>query len=122
VTYTTGFLVPSHATNRFRRTMTVLAGETFATQIVVSVEYQQAVARSRFSDVRPYDQFNDNPAEVLANTLIDAGISRGVVGIELDFIPAADYLHLIKRLPDVHFVCCKRLYFECRMQKDEQEI
>ena len=38
VTYTAGFLVPSHLTNRFRRTIVVLAGDSFACQIVVNVE------------------------------------------------------------------------------------
>ncbi len=37
-TYTAGFQVPSHAMNRFRRTITILAGNDFARQIVVNVE------------------------------------------------------------------------------------
>ena len=49
VTYTAGFLVPSHASNRFRRTITILAGDTFAAQIVVNVEENLARQRSRFS-------------------------------------------------------------------------
>src|SRR3954471_20370575 len=71
VTYTAGFLVPSHATNRFRRTITVLAGDTFACEIVVSVEEKQAIARSRFREIRAYDQFSENPADVLADALIE---------------------------------------------------
>ena len=61
VTYTAGFLVPSHASNRFRRTITVLAGETFAAQIVVNVEENLARQRSRFSDIRSYNQFTQDP-------------------------------------------------------------
>jgi predicted phage gp36 major capsid-like protein len=38
VTCAAGFLVPSHATNRFRRTIAILAGDRFAAQIVVNVE------------------------------------------------------------------------------------
>ena len=49
VTYTAGFLVPSHASNRFRRTITVLAGKSFAAQVVVNVEENLARQRSRFS-------------------------------------------------------------------------
>ena len=67
VTYTAGFLVPSHASNRFRRTITILAGEKFASQIVVNVEENLARERSRFTDIRAYNQFTQDPADVLAD-------------------------------------------------------
>src|SRR3954468_19232823 len=94
VTYTAGFLVPSHALNRFRRTITVLAGDAFAAQIVVTVEESLARQRSRISDIRVYDQFSQDPADVLANALIEAGVGAGRVGIELDYMPAQDYIRL----------------------------
>src|ERR1700754_3200392 len=77
VTYTAGFLVPSHASNRFRRTITILAGRSFAAQIVVSVEEILAKSRSRFADVRAYDQFTDIPADALADALEEAGVGSG---------------------------------------------
>jgi Xaa-Pro aminopeptidase len=122
VTYTAGFLVPSHATNRFRRTITVIAGDEFACQIVVSVEEKQAVARSRFRDIRAYDQFLDNPADTLADALIEAGVAKGKIAIELDFMPAADFIQLKKRLPEATFVECKDLYFRARMIKSDEEV
>ncbi len=122
VTYTAGFLVPSHATNRFRRTITVLAGERFATQIVVNVEEKQAVARSRFKDVRAYDQFDEEPADVLADALNEAGVGSGRIAIELDFMPARDFLRLRERLPNATFEECKDLYFNARMIKTDEEV
>ncbi|WBY00551.1 Xaa-Pro peptidase family protein [Ramlibacter tataouinensis] len=122
VTYTAGFLVPSHATNRFRRTIAVLAGDRFATQIVVNVEELQAKARSRFDDVRAYNQFTQQPAEVLADALIEAGVAEGRIAIELDFIPAADFLILQKRLPNAKFEPCADLFFNARMIKTGEEI
>ncbi len=122
VTYTAGFLVPSHATNRFRRTIAVLAGDRFATQIVVSVEELQAKARSRFLDVRAYDQFTQQPADLLADALIEAGVAEGRIAIELDFIPAADFLLLQKRLPNAKFEPCADLFFNARMFKTDEEI
>lgn len=122
VTYTAGFLVPSHASNRFRRTITVIAGDAFATQIVVSVEWDQAAARSRFSDVRSYDQFSDNPADVLADALIEAGCGAGRIAIELDFMPAIDFIRLSERLPEARFEECKDLYFGARMVKTDEEV
>ena len=61
VTYTAGFLLPSHASNRFRRTITVLAGDQFAAQIVVNVEENLAKQRSRFSDIRRIISFRRMP-------------------------------------------------------------
>src|SRR5215468_1294925 len=104
VTYTAGFLVPSHASNRFRRTITVIAGDTFAAQIVVNVEENLAKQRSRFSDIRPYNQFTQDPADILADTLIEAGAGEGRIAIELDYMPAQDYIRLTERLPKAKFV------------------
>ena len=122
VTYTTGFLVPSHASNRFRRTITVLAGDEFASQIVVNVEENLAKQRSRFADIRSYNQFTQDPADILADTLIEAGAGLGRIAIELDYMPAQDYIRLRERLPAATLVPCRDLYFNARMIKTDQEI
>src|SRR5580704_12697835 len=107
VTYTAGFLVPSHALNRFRRTITILAGDTYAAQIVVNVEEDLARRRSRFSDIRSYNQFAQDPTDLLADALEEAGVAAGRIAIELDYIPAQDYIRLTERLPKATFVPCK---------------
>src|SRR6516165_2627407 len=122
VTYTAGFLVPSHASNRFRRTITVLAGDAFAAQIVVNVEENLARSRSRFSDIRAYNQFTDDPADVLADALVEAGVASGRIAIELDYMPAQDYIRLRERLPAAQLVPCRELYFNVRMIKTDEEI
>ena len=122
VTYTAGFLVPSHASNRFRRTITVLAGDEFASQIVVNVEENLAKQRSRFADIRSYNQFTQDPADILADTLIEAGAGLGRIAIELDYMPAQDYIRLRERLPAATLVPCRDLYFNARMIKTDQEI
>lgn len=122
VTYTTGFLVPSQASNRFRRAIAVLAGNDFGCQIVVTVEAPLARERSRFSDIRAYDQFADDPADTLADALIEAGVEKGRIALELDFIPAQDYIRLRDRLPEAQFVHARDIYFEARMIKTDAEI
>lgn len=122
VTYTAGFLVPSHATNRFRRTVTVIAGDEFATQIVVNVEEKQAIARSRFRDVRAYDQFREEAVDFVADALTEAGVAEGRIAIELDFMPARDFLRLSRLLPRARFDECKDLYFQARMIKTDEEV
>ncbi len=122
VTYTAGFLVPSHASNRFRRTITVLAGADFARQIVVSVEENLARERSRFGDISSYDQFSEDPADALADALEDAGVGAGRIAIELDFMPAQDYIRLVERLPQATFEHARDIYFAARMIKTDEEI
>lgn len=122
VTYTAGFLVPSHATNRFRRTVTVIAGARFSAQIVVNVEENLARERSRFKEIRSYNQFTEQAADLLADALIEAGADHGKVAVELEFLPAEDYLRLVERLPRVTFVSARELYFDARMIKTGDEI
>ncbi len=122
VTYAAGFLVPSHATNRFRRTIVILARDTFAAQIVVNVEELQAKARSRFKDIRAYNQFTQDPVDLLADALVEAGVDKGRIAIELDFMPAKDYIQLRKRLLDARFEGCADLFFRSRMIKSDEEI
>src|SRR5262249_1838235 len=122
VTYTAGFLVPSHASNRFRRTITVLAGNDFAAQIVVNVEENLAQQRSRFTDIRAYNQFTEDPADVLSDVLLEAGVDNNQIAIELDYMPAQDYIHLRERLPRAKLVPCRELYFNARMIKTQEEI
>jgi len=122
VTYTAGFLVPSHASNRFRRTITVLAGDAFAAQIVVNVEENLARQRSRICDIRAYNQFTEDPSDVLAEALVEAGAGAGRIAIELDYMPAQDYIRLRERLPGAQLVPCRELYFNVRMIKTDDEI
>lgn len=122
VTYTAGFLVPSQASNRFRRTITILAQESFGAQIVVNVEENLARDRSRFKDVRAYNQFTQDPADVLADVLTEAGVAEGRIALELDFMPAKDYIRLVQRLPKARLEECKDIYFRTRMLKTDEEV
>ncbi len=70
VTYTAGFLVPSHASNRFRRTITILAGDTLR-----GADRRQrrgepgAAALALLATSASYNQFTQDPADVLADAL-----------------------------------------------------
>lgn len=121
-TYTAGFTVPSQLSNRFRRVITILAGDKFAAQILVTVEENLARERSRFTDIRAYNQFTQEPADVLADALTEAGVGEGRIAIELDFMPAKDYIRLVQCLPKARFEECKDIYFRTRMIKTDEEV
>ena len=122
VTYLTGYLVPSHPTNRARRTITVLTSDGVAVLIVVSVEEDQARRMSAVKDVRSYNQFSEHPIDILGAVLGELRVDRGRLGIELDYMPASDYVLLSKYLPADKMVPNRELYLAARMVKSESEI
>lgn len=122
VAYTIGFLVPSHPVNRHRRTISVVTADGRSVLIVVSVEAPLARERSAIRDVRAYDQFKDAPMRVLADCIAELGLERGRLGLELDYMPAGDYLQLSSTLTGAEFVPSRELFLAARMIKNEVEI
>ncbi len=122
VAYTIGTMVPSHPTNRHRRTISILAADGRSALVVVSVEAELARQQSRLEDVRSYDQFTQNPMDVLADVLREFGAAAGPVAIELDYLPAQDYLTLRERLPALPLVPCREIYLRARMVKTGEEV
>ncbi len=122
VAYTIGYMVPSHPTNRNRRTISVLTADGRSALIVVSVEAELARQHSRVKDVRRYDQFAQNPMDVLAGVLREFGVASGPLAIEMDYLPAQDYLTLWERLPAPPMVPCRDMYLRARMVKTPEEV
>ena len=122
VAYTIGYMVPSHPTNRHRRTISILAEDGRSALIVVGVEAELARQQSRLKDVRSYDQFTQNPMDVLADVLREFGVERGPAATEMDFLPAQDYLRLREHLPALSVVPCRDIYLRARMVKTAEEV
>lgn len=92
------------------------------TMLLTANELQEAQARSTISDLRPYDEFTDDPMAVLAQSLKDLGVSRGRVGLEMDAIPADRWEALKKHLPHTTWVPGGELFHEARMVKTPAEL
>lgn len=122
VAYVIGYMVPSHPTNRARRTITVLTADGRAVLIVVSVEAALAWQQSRVQDVRGYNQFRDQPMDVLADVLRELGVARGPIGMEMDYLPALDYLRLREHFPSVELRPNRELCLRARFVKGPDEI
>jgi Xaa-Pro aminopeptidase len=90
--------------------------------LVVNVERQQAASSSRIGDVRDYNEFTEDPMEVLAAILHEIGVDKGRVGVELDFLPARSYATLTRVLPHVDFVDAEKVFDRLRMLKTSDEI
>jgi Xaa-Pro aminopeptidase len=122
VAYAIGYMVPSHPHNRARRTITVLTADGRSALIVVSVEAELARQQSRVKDVRSYNQFTEKPIDVLADVLREFKVAAGPIGMEMDFLPALDYLRLREHFPTLELRPSRELYLRARLVKSSDEI
>ncbi|MDR7419273.1 MAG: Xaa-Pro peptidase family protein [Armatimonadota bacterium] len=122
VAYTAGFTVPSQPVIRHRHAMCVVTPASGEAMVTVDMEFSTARRYSRIPDVRRWKEFTDKPMDLLASTLRELGVRRGRVGIEMHYLPAADYLHLAALMPEVEWVDNDRWFARLRMVKTRDEI
>ncbi|HXF82854.1 MAG TPA: Xaa-Pro peptidase family protein [bacterium] len=121
VAYTAGFMVPSQPVIRHRHACCIVTPEREA-MLTVDMEFSTARRLSRITDVRKWKEFAEHPMAVLASTLAELGIRRGRVGIELRYLPAADFAELTRLLPEVEWVDNDAWFAHLRMVKTAEEI
>ena len=76
----------------------------------------------RIEHMRTYIEFVTSPIDLLADVLIEKGMSRGRLGVERRSLPAAFMDHLHERLPSATLVDCEGLMSQTRMIKTPDEI
>ncbi len=121
--YTTGFVVPSHPLMRWRHAMAVVTRDGRTAVLTVDMEESTVRARADGADVWVWGEFTDNAMDVLADMLARLGLSRGRIGVEMDFWPAGDFHYLsAKRLPAARFEPAQALFARMRQIKTPEEI
>jgi len=65
---------------------------------------------------------NESRLEMVSNKLKEWKVTKGVVGLELDIMPAETYLKWLELLPNFQIVNVSPLILEQRMKKDVDEI
>lgn len=90
--------------------------------LVCTMEESQAIDESWIEDVRGYTEFAEDPVRRLADELTSAKLDAGRVGLDLGYIPAADYERLRAALPNVEFVNTTEAIAEIRSVKTGEEI
>ncbi|MDR7419268.1 MAG: Xaa-Pro peptidase family protein [Armatimonadota bacterium] len=123
VIYVAGFTVPSHMSNRFRRTLCLLPMEGDPALVVVTVEETLARDRTRWiHEIHAYNEFTEDPWAVLAQVIRDRRLDRGRIGIEMDHVAADDYQRLVRHLPAARFSHAGPVFLETRMHKTPAEV
>ena len=121
-TYASGAYVLTVKLIRPRQAFAVLPAKGAPFVIVCSIEETLTRDETWIDDIRTYTEFVDNPADVLAENLIAAGISAGKVGIDMTYLPVATYDRLKERLPNVTWVDTTDAISRIRAVKGADEI
>ena len=98
-TYVSGAFITTIKTIRPRHAYSLLPRKGEPLAIVCSIEESLVREETWIAEVYPYTEFVDDPIEVLAGTLQKLGLSRGRVGFDLAYIPAASFAQLRALLP-----------------------
>jgi Xaa-Pro aminopeptidase len=122
VAYTSGAAPPSQKTVRSRLAAAVvpLTGETEV--VAVALEGPVVRTQSRLDSIRLYEEFVEDPVEVLAESLRARGLASGVVGVEETHLTHAAHKKLEAALPNVRLVPVDDLFSTLRAIKTSAEI
>jgi Xaa-Pro dipeptidase len=121
--YVTGFMSPTQPLMRWRHAMAVVTADGKAALAVVDMEASTVRARAgEGTDVAVWSEFEFDAMVVLADVLRRHGLAAARIGLELDYLPAADFAELGKLLPQAYLVPAQALLARLRQLKTPQEI
>lgn len=120
--YATGFVVPTQPLMRHRHAMVIITTDGRTEIFGVDMEATTIKKREPAVPTRIWAEFSDDPMSILADQLTACGLARARIGIEMDYLPAGDFLRLTKALPQARFEGCEELLAELRQIKTTEEI
>jgi Xaa-Pro dipeptidase len=120
--YTAGFVVPSQQLLRHRHAMTVVTADGNSAILGIDMEASTITAHDPQTDLAIWAEFSDDAMRVLADLLTKMGLASARLGIELSYIPAADYLRLREYLPNAKFGGNDHILARLRQIKSAEEV
>src|SRR5437870_7239656 len=121
--YVIGFLSPTAPLMRWRHAMALVTADGATALVVVDMEASTIRAKSpEGTEIAVWREFKFDAMQVLANLLRKRGLGKARIGIELDYLPAADLSELQKLLPEAMFVPAQNLLARLRQIKTPAEI
>jgi Xaa-Pro aminopeptidase len=121
--YVAGFMSPTQPLMRWRHAMAVVTADAKVALAVVDMEASTIRAKAGAdADIAVWREFAFDAMAVLADVLTRHGLAAARIGVELDYLPAADFADLGKLLPRAQFVPAQALLARLRQIKTAQEI
>ena len=105
-----------------RQAMAILPKDGEPLTVVCSVERAHVDEESWITAVRTYVEFAEHPMDALADALEEAGVMRGRLGIDLQFLPQASFARLSERLPGLEVVVTTDVVAATRSIKTADEV
>ena len=120
--YPAGFVVPSQPLMRSRHAAMVLP--TGGDPAVMCIGVEEAMVRHRLpgAELAVWNEFDDDPMVCLAGLLERLSLHRGRLGVELGYLPAADFQRLREAAPGVDWVPADRWLSRQRQVKTSAEL
>ncbi len=123
VAYGIGYTIPSQALCvRDRQFALAVNRDGDAILLLTANEAEEASSRSAVQALRPYDEFTDDPMQVLADGLDELGLVDGKVGVEMDAMPADRWEALRRLLPQSDLGAAGHAFARARMVKTPAEL
>lgn len=120
--YASGASPPSQKTVRSRLAAAIVPAHGGTEVITVALEAPLVRTQSRLDRVTAYEEFVDDPIEVVARSLRDRGLGDGAVGVETTYLSHRDHETMRAALPAARLVPIDALLSDLRMIKTPGEI
>jgi Xaa-Pro dipeptidase len=120
--YVTGFIVPSQPLMRWRHAMAVIRAD--GTRALLSVDMEASTVRKNAPGevIQVWKEFSYDAMDQLAVLLDKLELSRGKIGIEMDYLPAGDFLALAKRRSGIEWQPAEAVLARLRQNKTQEEV
>lgn len=122
VPYVSGCTIESQRSLRSRLALVLWPKGGQPCFIACSIEEPQARMESWIEDVQPYVEFKTSPIELLAQLLSERGLSKAKLGIDIDYLSAAYFEELKRRLPQARLDDSGPFFRRLRSIKTEAEV
>ncbi len=122
LTYVSGFVVPSQSLMRWRHAACILTANGRIAMVAIDMEATTVKAHAGIDDLWIYREFTDDPMNKLAEALNDLKLDRGKIAIELEFLPAKDFVTLQRNLPGVRWIAADPIFNKARQIKTPDEL
>lgn len=103
-TYVSGAYVLTVGKIRPRQAFAVLPADKEPFMVICKIEEGLTRSESWITDLRTYIEFAENPIDELVKALKSAGLDKGRIGMDLDYLPASSHERLIVALPELKLV------------------
>lgn len=120
--YVTGFLSPTQPLMRWRHAMALVTADGTCALLVIDMEASTIRAKAPDADITVWKEFSFNCMQELAGLLQRLGLASGRIGIEMDYLPAADFTKLVGLLPKARFEPAQDVLARMRQIKTPGEI